>query len=198
QETVKTLALRVRQKGLDLVCHITPETPDALVGDPGRLRQIIVNLVGNAIKFTNQGEVALGVAVDAAGPNDVLLHFSVTDNGIGIAADKQQLIFEAFSQADGSTTRRYGGTGLGLAISSKFVRMMGGRIWVESQLGVGSTFHFTARFARQQIEQVPAHSPIPDPAWRNLRVLVVDDNGTNRAILQESLAQWHMKPTAVS
>ena len=146
EDTLKTLALRAQQKGLTLSCSVEPEVPDALVGDPGRLRQILINLVGNAIKFTGRGEVVVGVASEAQTTGQALLHFSVTDTGIGIPAEKQAVIFEAFSQADGSTTRRYGGTGLGLTISSKLVGMMGGNIWVDSQPEVGSTFHFTARF----------------------------------------------------
>ncbi len=145
-DTLKTLSLRARQKGLTLSCSVEPEVPDALFGDPGRLRQILMNLVGNAIKFTAHGRVAVMVAAEAQMVEHALLHFLVTDTGIGIPAEKQQVIFEAFSQADGSTTRRYGGTGLGLTISSKLVGMMGGRIWVESQPELGSTFHFTARF----------------------------------------------------
>jgi PAS domain S-box-containing protein len=146
EDTLKTLSLRARQKGLTLSCSVEPEVPDALVGDPGRLRQILINLVGNAIKFTGHGQVAVRVAAEAQTVEHALLHFLVTDTGIGIPAEKQQVIFEAFSQADGSTTRRYGGTGLGLTISSKLVALMGGQIWVESRPELGSTFHFTARF----------------------------------------------------
>ena len=146
EDTLKTLSLRAQQKGLKLSCSVEPEVPDSLVGDPGRLRQILMNLVGNAIKFTDQGQVLVGVASEAQAAGRAILHFSVIDTGIGIPAEKQQVIFEAFSQADGSTTRRYGGTGLGLTISSKLVGMMGGHIWVDSQPGAGSTFHFTARF----------------------------------------------------
>jgi signal transduction histidine kinase len=145
-DTLKALSMRARQKGLNLSCSVDPEVPDALIGDPGRLRQILINLVGNAIKFTGSGEVVVRVASEARTQDQALLRFSVTDTGIGIPAEKQQIIFEAFSQADGSTTRRYGGTGLGLTISAKLVGMMGGSIWVESQPETGSTFHFTARF----------------------------------------------------
>ena len=150
-ETLKTLSLRAGQKGLTLSCSVDPKVPEALVGDPGRLRQILINLVGNAIKFTSHGRVDIRVAAEAQTVESAILHFSVTDTGIGIAAEKQQVIFEAFSQADGSTTRRYGGTGLGLTISSKLVGMMGGHIWVESQPGAGSTFHFTARFGTKDL-----------------------------------------------
>jgi PAS domain S-box-containing protein len=146
KETVKVFAMRAQQKGLELTYDVSPETPDDLMGDPGRLRQIVTNLLGNAIKFTFQGKIKLQVSVEAPGPEDVLLHFTVVDTGIGIPAEKQWLIFDAFSQIDGSTTRNYGGSGLGLAICSKLVSMMGGRIWVDSQFGKGSSFHFTARF----------------------------------------------------
>src|SRR5207249_4324655 len=188
-----------------------PEVPDALIGDALRLRQILVNLVGNAIKFTDRGEVVVDVSVDSesvaddtvAGPppfqhllsTDVLLRFAVRDTGIGIPADKQRLIFDAFSQADTSTTRKYGGTGLGLSISSQLAQMMGGRIWVESEVGRGSTFQFTARFCRMQQATV---AETPEPAdVRDLRVLVVDDNATNRRILEEMLANWRMRPSVV-
>ena len=150
EETVKVFAMRAFQKGLELTCEISPETPDNLIGDPGRLRQIVTNLLGNAIKFTLRGKICLHVAVEAPSLEDVLLHFVVVDTGIGIPAEKQWLIFDAFSQIDGSTTRNYGGSGLGLAICSKLVGMMGGRIWVDSQPGNGSTFHFTARFGLQE------------------------------------------------
>jgi CheY-like chemotaxis protein len=196
-DTVKMLGVRVHPKNLELVCDIVAEAPDALVGDPLRLRQVVVNLVGNAIKFTEEGEVVLSVAPESDGPSDTTqLHFSVRDTGIGIPADKQATIFEAFHQADGATARRYGGTGLGLAISSRLVSMMGGRIWVESEPGTGSTFHFTARFA----PALAPVKPLPDLPVRlhDLPVLVVDDNATNRRIYKELLTQWHMRPTTVA
>jgi signal transduction histidine kinase len=140
---VKTLALRSHQKGLELLCQFAPDVPDSLYADPDRLRQILVNLVGNAIKFTAKGEVLVSVGIDSRDGDFAMLHFTVTDTGIGIPKEKQQHIFEAFMQADGSSTRRYGGTGLGLAISTQLVEMMGGRIWVESEPGNGSTFVFT-------------------------------------------------------
>ena len=195
-QTLDTLALRAEEKGLELACHILPAVPDALVGDPGRLRQIVVNLVGNAIKFTDHGEVVVRVETEDQSEN-VVLHFTVTDTGIGIPADKRQMIFEAFSQADTSTTRRYGGTGLGLAISSQLVAMMGGRIWVESVPGRGSAFHFTAQFGRAA---EPAHAPRSRELvhLEDLPVLVVDDNATNRRILEEMLTTWRMRPTLVA
>ncbi len=195
-DTVSTLALRAHVRGLELACHVRPDVPDALVGDPGRLRQVIVNLAGNAIKFTHAGEVVVYVEVVESGEDDVLLRFSVRDTGIGIAPEKQRAIFEAFSQADSSTTRRYGGTGLGLAISRQLVALMGGTIWVESVPGQGSTFFFTARLGRQA---VPTETPEPPRPVRlhDLPALVVDDNATNRRILQEMLTNWRMRPTVV-
>jgi PAS domain S-box-containing protein len=212
EDTMKTLAMRAHKKGLELACHIPPDVPDMLVGDPGRLRQIIVNLSGNAIKFTEQGEVVVEVQSSkfkvqssTAPPQPLnlepetldscLLHFSVHDTGIGIPPEKQRVIFEAFSQADSSTTRKYGGTGLGLAISTQLVALMDGRIWVESEVGRGSTFHFTVRFGLTQ-EKVPKRTAERADV-QGLSVLVVDDNATNRRILEEVLTNWHMKPTVV-
>ena len=195
-DTLKTLALRAHQKGLELASQVLPEVPDGLIGDPGRLRQILMNLIGNAIKFTPHGEVIVRVAVTSSQAAEAVLHFSVTDTGVGIPPEKQQVIFEAFSQADGSTSRRYGGTGLGLTISAKLVEMMGGRIWVDSQPEQGSTFHFTARFSVQEEGEAVAR-PRLAVDWHNLPVLVVDDNATNRSILQGLLTHWQMKPTAV-
>jgi signal transduction histidine kinase/CheY-like chemotaxis protein/HPt (histidine-containing phosphotransfer) domain-containing protein len=193
---IKTLAVRAHQKGLELACDIPHDVPDMLVGDAGRLRQIIVNLVGNAIKFTERGEVLASVAVESLTSDQVCLHFAVSDTGIGIPADKQARIFEAFEQADGSTTRRYGGTGLGLAISSQLVAMMGGRIWVESQVGKGSTFHFTARFvlSNQPAADTVTVGPLD---LQDMPVLVVDDNATNRRILKDVLTNWQMRPAVV-
>jgi PAS domain S-box-containing protein len=195
-DTMKTLSLRAHQKGLELAFEIGPEVPDAVIGDPGRLRQIVVNLVGNAIKFTEQGEVVLRVETESRTDDQIWLHVVVADTGIGIPAEKQSAIFEAFNQADGSMTRKYGGTGLGLTISSRLVELMGGRIWVESELGKGSRFHFTVCFA---LQKTPARIIVPrDPATlRDMRVLVVDDNATNRHILIKMLDGWHMNPTAV-
>jgi PAS domain S-box-containing protein len=195
EDTMRVLAPRAHQKGLELACHIHSDVPDELMGDPLRLRQIVMNLVGNAIKFTEQGEVVLRVQAESRRNGNAQLRFSVADTGIGIPPEKQALIFEAFSQADSSTTRRYGGTGLGLAISAQLVELMGGRISVESHPGRGSTFHFAALFELQQpgMEKPPAR-------WRTLTdlpVLIVDDNATNRRILDEVLTNWHMCPVAV-
>ena len=166
-ETLKTLALRAAQKDLELAHQIRADVPDALLGDSSRLRQVIVNLVGNAIKFTERGEVVTRVAVEAAAEDRVCLHFTVTDTGIGIPAEKQQAVFDPFVQADGSTTRRHGGTGLGLAISTRLVALMGGRIWVESIPGRGSTFHFTAWFdAPDEPRAGPRPAPGPPTSTR--------------------------------
>ena len=195
EDTMRVLAPRAQQKGIELACHIHPEVPDALVGDPLRLRQVVVNLVGNAIKFTEQGEVVLNVQAEPCANGNVQLCFSVADTGIGIPREKQAVIFEAFSQADSSTTRRYGGTGLGLAISAQLVELMGGKLSVESELDRGSTFRFTARFETRQPGMEKQVTP-----WRTLTdlpVLIVDDNATNRRILEEVFTNWHMRPVAV-
>jgi two-component system, sensor histidine kinase and response regulator len=196
-DTIKTLALRAHDKGLELACHILPNVPEDLVGDPGRLRQIIVNLVGNAIKFTERGEVILQATVESQAADEVCLHITVSDTGIGIPADKTDSIFHAFEQADPSTTRTYGGTGLGLTIVTKLIEMMRGRIWVESDFGRGSTFHVMARFGLQK-SSPPRRDLDRRETLRDLRVLVVDDNATNRRILDEMLRQWHVRPTVVS
>ena len=195
EDSVKLLAPRADQKGLDLSCRIAPDVPDALIGDAGRLRQVLLNLVGNAIKFTDKGEVAANVWVDRRGTDEVWIRFTVRDTGIGIPEDKQWEIFGAFVQADASTTRRYGGTGLGLTISTQLVEMMGGRMWLDSEPGKGSQFHFVARFgiARDAV----AGSPPATSNLRDMRVLVVDDNATNRFILEEILASWQMKASSV-
>ncbi len=194
--TLRTLGLRAHQKGLELAGRIAPEVPDRVVGDAPRLRQVLVNLVGNAIKFTERGEVVVQVEKQAEEAGGVALGFLVADTGIGIPRDKQALIFEAFAQADGSTTREYGGTGLGLSISAQLVELMGGRITVDSEPGRGSRFRFTARFGTAP-ERVRVADGLP-AQLRGLRVLVVDDNATNRHILEEVLTQWRMQPTAVA
>jgi two-component system sensor histidine kinase/response regulator len=219
-DTLRALAIRAHRKGLELVSHVQEGVPDALTGDAGRLRQVLLNLIGNALKFTDHGEVV--VRVELAGANvgsprseiqeeaapvptsdlrplisdSVSLRFEVSDTGIGIPPAKQESIFRAFEQEDTSTTRKYGGTGLGLTIASRLVALMGGKITVESEPARGSTFAFTARFGRQP------HSPDPVVArppvlLYNLPVLIVDDNATNRHILDEWLRGWQMEPVAV-
>ncbi len=188
-----SLGGRAEQKNLELSCNILPHVPDALVGDPERLRQVLFNLIGNAIKFTERGEVLLHVDADVQSREVVALHFAVTDTGIGIPQEKQKLIFEPFAQADGSATRKYGGTGLGLTISAQLVELMGGRIWVESEVGSGSSFHFTAILGIQP-EPSPVANPKVPEELRDVRVLVVDDNVTNRRVMQGILLFWHMKP----
>jgi len=195
-DTVTALALRAHTKGLELACHVLADVPDALVGDPGRLRQIIVNLIGNAVKFTGEGEVVMRIERESQTDEDVCLHFCVKDTGIGIPSEKLGVLFQAFSQVDTSTTRKYGGTGLGLAISSQLVKMMGGRVWVESTEGQGSQFHFTARFGLSK-SPAPRQVPVELAKAKHLPILVVDDNATNRRILQELLTNWGMKPTVV-
>jgi two-component system, sensor histidine kinase and response regulator len=195
EDAVKLLASRAHEKRLELACRIHPEVPDAVVGDPGRLRQIVVNLVGNAIKFTERGEVVVEVVLERLDPDQALLQFTVSDTGIGIEPEKQWLIFGAFVQADASTTRRFGGTGLGLTISAQLVELMGGRIWIESEPGKGSHFHFLAPFGLQQ--QASALVPPSVDNLRDLRVLVVDDNASNRVILEEMVTSWHMRPSSV-
>jgi signal transduction histidine kinase/DNA-binding response OmpR family regulator len=193
-DTMKTVSFRAHQKGLELVCHVLPEVPDALQGDPTRLRQVVLNLLGNAVKFTSKGEVVLVVEKREEMHEVVVLDFAVTDTGLGIPREKHASIFEVFTQADASTTRKFGGTGLGLAICSRIVEMMGGRIWVESEPGRGSTFHFEVRFALQK--NSPVHyEPIGIEMLRDLPALVVDDNATNLRIFEETLVGWGMRPT---
>ena len=193
-DTANAVALRAHQKGLELVVDVATDLPRTLKGDPGRLRQILVNLLGNAIKFTHRGEVVLRVTGDSATEEDVVLHFAVSDTGVGIPLDRQKSVFEAFTQADGSVTRRYGGTGLGLTIASQLVQLMDGRLWLESEVGRGSTFHFTASFAL--VKAGTAVAAVPDPVdLRAMPVLVVDDNATNRRLLEGMLAGWDMVPT---
>jgi signal transduction histidine kinase/CheY-like chemotaxis protein len=193
EATLRTLGLRAQEKGLELNCNVDPDLPETLKGDPGRLRQVLLNLLGNALKFTKRGEITLTVQRESGDDAVVSLHFRVQDTGIGIPAEKQAGIFDAFTQADGSITRRFGGTGLGLTISRQLVEMMGGRIWVESAPGQGSTFHFTASFGvstaggpQELVERVPL---------MGMPVLVVDNNLTTRDILGSLLASWGMNPT---
>jgi signal transduction histidine kinase/DNA-binding response OmpR family regulator/HPt (histidine-containing phosphotransfer) domain-containing protein len=190
-DIIAALAVRAQAKGLELIEDVAVDAPDSLVGDPGRLRQIILNLIGNAIKFTEHGEVVLQVESKRKGDGQVELQFAVSDTGIGIAADKLERLFTAFSQVDASTTRKYGGTGLGLAISTQLVQMMNGRIWVEAKPGRGSTFYFTGRFG---LSEAPVRRR-PPPTSSNLQdipVLVVDDNQTNRRVLTGTLSHWGM------
>jgi signal transduction histidine kinase/DNA-binding response OmpR family regulator len=193
-DTLKALAVRAQQKGLELACYVHSDVPDRLLGDPGRLRQILLNLVGNAIKFTEEGEVVLEGGIESRNKRELVLRFAVRDTGIGIPKEHQGKVFEAFAQADSSTTRRYGGTGLGLAIASELVGLMGGKLWMESAIGVGSTFHFTARFQMPQAGEREERKPPSD--FRGTRVLVVDDNATNRRILEEMLESWNLRPTS--
>ena len=186
---VQTLAMHAASKNIELVCHIPADVPDRLVGDPRRLRQVVINLVGNAVKFTEEGEVEVGIAVEDALPDAVGLRLWVRDTGVGIAPEKQAGIFDSFSQVDSSTSRRFGGSGLGLAISQQLVELMGGRIWVESEEGKGSTFHCTVRFGLG----TPKTKRTELISLQGLKVLVVDDHATNRRILEEILKSWEME-----
>lgn len=192
-DAMHTFAMRAADKGIELAYLVPPDVPDTLIGDPGRLRQIIINLIGNSLKFTEQGEIVVVVTVDSLEEAEVGLHFMVSDTGIGISTEKQQKIFDAFSQADTSTTRRYGGSGLGLAISMQLVKLMGGKLWVESEIGEGSDFHFTVRFGIT--DGAPTQSWVRPEALSAMPVLVVDDNSTNRRILDDSLSNLGMQPT---
>ncbi len=195
EEALKTVALAAHAKGLELALDIAPELPAAVIGDPGRLRQVLVNLLGNAVKFTDCGEVAVLVRAEEQTEGRVRLHVAVRDTGPGIPADKQQSIFEAFTQADGATTRRFGGTGLGLTISSNLLELMGGRIWLESAEGQGSTFHFFLPLQVVRQEQAPRAR---SGELQGRRILVVDDNATNRQILRDTLVAWGAQVQAAS
>jgi two-component system, sensor histidine kinase and response regulator len=195
EDALRALAFRAHEKNLELACDIAQDVPEHLIGDPVRIRQILLNLVNNAIKFTGAGEVEVRVQHEQAEGDAIGLHFSIRDTGIGIATEKLGTIFEAFSQADNSTTRRFGGTGLGLTISQRLVAAMGGRIWVESELGGGSTFHFVIDL---QAGNKLAPSAPRDPSLAGVRVLVVDDNKTNRRILDAMLRSWQMQPILTS
>jgi PAS domain S-box-containing protein len=194
KDTVKTLAVRADKKGTELTVRISPEVPGTVIGDPTRLRQLLVNLVGNSIKFTEKGTIHINAEREPDDGPEIRLHISVADSGIGIPEDKKQLIFEPFSQADGSMTRRFGGTGLGLTISRQLVELMGGRMWCESEVGKGSTFHFTCAFGKgnESSADIGERSRLI-PA--GLSVLVVDNNPTNHLIVGEMLTNWRMKPT---
>jgi CheY-like chemotaxis protein len=189
EQRVKALAVRAHQKGLELLCDIDPAVPEQIVADPARIGQVLVNLLGNAIKFTNRGEVELRVSSEPVGPDQVRLHFAVRDTGIGIPADKHTSIFEAFSQADGSTTRTFGGTGLGLTISAQLVELMGGRLWVESEPEHGSCFHFILPAEALPSQDQASHGMT---ALFGVRVLIVDDNARSRCILAARLERQGM------
>ena len=191
EETLSAFAVCASQKGIELACEVFPGVPVTVHADNTRLRQVITNLVGNALKFTETGEVCLQVSSEGESGNEVVLHFIVSDTGVGIPLEQQNLVFEAFSQGDASMTRKYGGTGLGLAISCRLVRLMGGKIWVESEPGKGSRFHFTAavKIARSERSRLSAETE----SLQGIPVLVVDDNATNRRILSETLSRWGMR-----
>ena len=192
-DTISTLGHRAEQKGLEFSLEIAPDVPDALIGDVGRLRQVIINLVGNAIKFTETGEVNLRIELESSKEGRSVLHFFVADTGIGIEPENQERVFEAFQQADASTTRQYGGTGLGLAISSRIITLMGGRVGLTSEIGKGSVFDFTAGFGIQSEDTIP--ESVHHTRLSNLRALVIDDNATNLRILDGILRSWGMRAT---
>ena len=195
-ETVKILAIKAQQKGLELIFDVAPEVPASVLGDPARLRQVLVNLVGNSIKFTEKGEIEVNVRTEGQNAEGAILRFSVRDTGIGIPVDQQHKIFEAFSQADSSTTRKYGGTGLGLTIAGQLVGLMGGKLWVESEVGKGSTFYFTVQVGPGGVAELPAES-LDVSQLAGVPILLVDDNAINRRILEDAVKQWKMVPTVV-
>jgi len=195
-DMMKPMGLRAGAKQVELTFHVAPTVPQVLEGDSHRLRQVLINLVGNALKFTERGEIGVEIVVDSQSADACVLHFMVRDTGIGIPREKLTRIFEAFEQAEGGISRRFGGTGLGLAICSRLVAMMGGRLWVESELGVGSTFHFTVQFAVIASKADPEHHN--DAAIQDARVLVVDDLSTSLVIIEEMLRGWGMSPTSVT
>jgi two-component system, sensor histidine kinase and response regulator len=196
-ETMKFLSVRAHQKGLELIYDVLPEVPDRLIGDPGRIRQILVNLIGNAIKFTERGEIMLHVGEDSREAAATCLHFTVKDTGVGIPKEKQETIFEPFSQADGSLSRKYGGTGLGLTICKRLATLMGGAIWVESEPGQGSLFHFTIRLPVRHASAQRSET-LPWERFRGEAALIVDDNLASRTVLTGMLTRWGMKPVAVA
>ena len=195
---LKSLALRADEKGLELLCEVPSEVPEMVVGDPGRIRQILINLLGNAVKFTTEGEVGLNVWTELIEDGAAILHFTVSDTGMGIDPAKLNTIFDSFNQADTSTTREFGGTGLGLTISKRLVELMGGRIWVESETGVGSRFHFTVRLGTTAPLEAVTESIIVPAILHGVKVLIVDDNRTNRRILEGLVKRWGMNPTVAS
>jgi signal transduction histidine kinase/CheY-like chemotaxis protein len=199
-DMIRMLSVRAETKKLELSYDVDPRIPNHLIGDMGRLRQILINLIGNSLKFTEKGEIAIRVELESKTADSVCLHFSVADTGIGIPQDKIGMIFDAFMQADSSTTRKYGGTGLGLTITSRLVEMMGGNIWVQSQVGVGSTFHFLANFNVGKNDETGEASSLKINSARleNLPVLIVDDNATNCKILEKILSSWKMQPATAN
>src|SRR5258708_14380677 len=194
---MKGLSSRAHQKMLELIYEVEQDVQESVLGDPGRIRQILVNLVGNAIKFTERGEIVVTAKVESEGEQQVRVYFTVRNEGVGITLEKQKKVFEAFSQADGSMARRYGGTGLGLTICVRLVEMMGGRIWVESEVGNVSAFQFVVTLGVQN-ESTARKLAVPPERLRNLHALIVDDNSTNRRELQGMLSRWAGKPTAVA
>jgi two-component system sensor histidine kinase/response regulator len=197
ESTLKTLALKADEKSLELLCEVVPDVPVMVRGDSTRLRQVLTNLIGNAIKFTRHGEVGLKAFLDSNEGESIVIHFIVSDTGIGISPEKTKLIFESFSQADTSTTREFGGSGLGLTISRSLVEMMGGKIWVDSQIGQGSQFHFTIRVGPASTRISPSTILTQPEVLHGVKVLIVDDNRTNRRILDGLLRHWKMRPTTV-
>jgi two-component system sensor histidine kinase/response regulator len=191
-DSMKSLAIAAHRKSLELAFQVDGEVPQSLVGDSVRLRQVLVNRAGNAVKFTEKGEVVVNVSLESREQSGLRVHFAVRDTGIGIPTETQRRLFRPFEQADSSTTRQYGGTGLGLAISKKLVDLMGGDIWLESTLGEGSTFHFTARLGIAENPEECSFGKIAD--LRGIRVLVIDDNATNRRIFHEMVGRWQMVP----
>ncbi|MCD4775867.1 MAG: response regulator [Candidatus Aegiribacteria sp.] len=190
EDFAEMMALKAFEKGLEFICASSPVVPSHLRGDPGRLRQILTNLTGNAIKFTSEGEVAIRTSLESETEDEVLIRISVCDTGLGIPENKKNILFEQFTQVDTSTTRRFGGTGLGLAISKQLVELMGGKIGVESEEGKGSEFWFTARFSKQPVQELKI---LPPADVRGSRILIVDDNATNREILLAQLGAWDIR-----
>ena len=197
EDALKPLGIQADERGIELLCEIQPDLPDHLIGDSIRIHQIVINLVGNALKFTREGEILLKIESTSMTSDQISLKMSVSDTGIGIPEDKQEAIFKAFEQADGSTTRKYGGTGLGLAISSRLARMMGGDIWLESEVGKGTTFHLTLQMGLHSDQSMTPKIP-KNFHLTNMKVLVVDDNATNRRILAAMLSNWRMCPVSAA
>ena len=196
-ETMKMLGFRAQKKGLELVYEVDHEIPSELLGDPGRIRRVLYNLVGNAIKFTDRGEILVTVRQESRSADVICLHFAVKDTGIGITPEQKQAIFEPFSQADGSSTRKHGGIGLGLTIAGRVVNLMQGKIWLDSTPGGGSTFHFNARLKVQQKSTAADSTPLALESLHGLAVLIADDNSVNRRVLKGMLSRWGMKATDV-